>query len=312
MNDKNVFNNIVYKSEKMKWCIEQVKSIATCNTEILIYGEEGTEKDLIAKSIHNLRNKNNRLPFVSINCSHMPDSLFNIELFGRSSDEPGLLERTKDGTLYLEDISELSLYSQALLLEVIKNRRFRRIGECSETPVNCRIITSSKKDLLHLVKEKKFNVELYYLISVLIINIPPLRNRKDDIEILAKHFIDEYNKSHIYNKKFLHPDSLDLLLSYDWPGNTIELKSVIIKALHSSSSNVIRPNDIVFTNINPVDNFLFSNSLRDQIQLYEKNIVEQALKKYKSARKTADMLDVSHTTILKKIRKYRLEAYLNS
>ncbi|MEH7014118.1 sigma 54-interacting transcriptional regulator [Neobacillus niacini] len=300
----------VYRSIEMQHCIEKSQSIALSTAEVLIYGEEGTETELIAKTIHKFRNKDNDSEFVSVNCSYMPDSLFNLELFGRSNVEPGLLQLTNDGTIHLEDISELSLYSQSLLLEVIKNRSFRRIGECYDTTVNAKIVTSSKKDLLPLVKENKFNFELYYLISVLPINIPPLRKRKEDIVALAEYYVESYNRSHIYNKKFLHPDTLKLLLSYEWPGNSIELKNVISRAVHFSSSNAIKPKDITFVNIKPVDNSQYSNSLKDQIQSYEKSVVEQALKRYKSARKTADVLDVSHTTILKKIRKYGLEAYI--
>ncbi|NWQ43423.1 sigma 54-interacting transcriptional regulator [Bacillus sp. EB106-08-02-XG196] len=310
---KNLNQNLsLYKDREMLTFIEKAKSIAKSNSDVLLYGEEGTEKELIAETIHVLKNEAQELPFVTINCSYLPDELFNVELFGKGREEPGLLEKTKDGTIHLEEISELSLFSQSLLLEVIKNRSFRRVGDCSDTKVMCRIIASSKMDLLPLVKDRKFLFELYYLISVLPIHIPPLRNRKEDIHSLANYFVNDYNQSFIYNKKFLHPDTIRLLQSYEWPGNTMELKNVISRAIHFSTSNAIRPKDISLVPITPAKHTQFSHSLKDLLQSYEKSIVEQALKQYKSARKTADILDVSHTTILKKIHKYGLETYLSS
>jgi DNA-binding NtrC family response regulator len=244
MIDQKYYMHNKYRSLDMKICIEKAESLAKNNKEILIYGEEGTEKDLLARVIHN-HGENKGSPFVSVNCSFMPDSLFNLELFGKSKEEPGLLQLTEDGTIHLEEISDLSLFSQAKLVETLKNRSFRRIGECYDNKVNCRIITSSKKDLLQLVNENKFNFELFYLISVFPINIPPLRKRKEEILSLANSYIDEYNVSHLYNKKFLHPHTLKLLQSYDWPGNTIELHNVISRAIHYSSSQLRMHNVLV-------------------------------------------------------------------
>jgi TyrR family helix-turn-helix protein len=306
----NFFNHIVYKSKEMHECIEKAEVLARSGNDIIIYGEYGTEKDQITRAIHKGRTKNNNSSFISVNCSSISDASFQIELFG-SSEKPGVIQLTKDGTLYLDDVSGLSLYSQTVLLDLLKNRSFRRIGECIDTPIKCQFIFSSGKDLLELVKARKFNLELYYLISILPIYIPPLRRRPEDIKVLSEYFIDKYNESYFYSgRKFLHPDALKVLNSYQWPGNTIELKNVITRALYSSQNNAIKPKDITFNDID-IENNILAGSLKEQIQVLEKKIVEKTLKRYKSARKTADILEVSHTTILKKIRKYGLEKYIS-
>ena len=218
--------------------------IAAVNTTVLILGESGVGKGLIARFIHenSLRNKG---PFIKINCGSIPESLLESELFGyetgaftgaKREGKPGLVELAHKGTLLLDEIADLPLNLQVKLLQVIQERELTRIGGTKPIRIDIRIIASTNKDIRKMVKQGEFREDLYYRLNVIPITIPPLRERKEDIELLIDFFISHYNKKH--NKSIsLQEDVIEALLQYCWPGNVRELENLMERLVVTSEMN---------------------------------------------------------------------------
>lgn len=236
--DRYHFENIIGQSPKMMALYELMEKVAPTKTNILITGESGTGKELAAKAIHYNSPRKDK-PFVTLNCGAIPESLIESELFGHMkgaftdaiATKKGLFEIADEGTLFLDEISELPLLMQVKLLRVLQDREFKRVGGTEDIRVDVRIIAATNKDLEEAVREKRFREDLYYRLNVIQIKLPPLRERKEDIPLLANHFLKRYATELNKNISRISPDALELLLDYHYPGNVRELQNIIERAV---------------------------------------------------------------------------------
>ena len=240
------FENIIANSEKMKQVLDTVSRVIQSKAGIiLVQGESGTGKDLIAKTIH-YRSERCDNPFMEINCAALPETLLESELFGYEKGaftdakflKKGLFELADEGTVFLDEIGDMKPSLQAKLLKVIENRYFKRVGGANDIEVDIKIIAATNKDLKKLVESGEFRADLYYRLNVISIYIPPLRERREDIYPLIKHFLGEFNKNFKKNVKDISPDAKEILLNYNWPGNVRELKNVIERAIILSFEDI--------------------------------------------------------------------------
>ncbi len=241
------FHNILGKSKKMISLFHVIKEVAGHNTNILIQGESGTGKELIARAIHRQSNRNNR-PFVDVNCAAIPGTLLESELFGYEAGaftdarkrKLGLLEHANGGTMLLDEIGDMSIHIQAKFLRMLEDGHIRRLGGNDNIPIDVRFIFSTNRDLNRMVAEGTFREDLYYRISVVPIVIPPLRERIDDLLLLARYYLEEFNKKFKKKVKGFTEDAEHVLTAYHWPGNVRELKNIIerIMILHNDGQMI--------------------------------------------------------------------------
>ncbi len=242
-------NFIPGESPQMKEIYEVVKRVAVSDTTtVLIQGESGTGKEMIANMIHQYSPRKDK-PFLEINCASLPEELLESELFGHEkgaftdakAQKIGLLELANKGTLFLDEIGEMSLTIQVKLLRVLEKMSFRRVGGTKDIKVSVRIISATNRDLESAVQNKSFREDLYYRLKVIPIHIPPIRERKEDIYLLLKHFLNQYNKQ--FNKKFheIEDGAYEIILEYPWPGNIRELKNMIERIVLLEDDTVLRP-----------------------------------------------------------------------
>lgn len=244
--EKYSFHNLIGKSKKIREIFSLIEKIAPTNSTVLITGESGTGKELVAKAIHFSSLRKDQ-PFVSINCGALPENLLESELFGHVkgsftgayTDKKGLFEIAHKGTILLDEISEMSLWMQVKLLRVLQEKKIRRVGGTEEKEVDVRIIASTNVDLSEKIKEGKFREDLYYRLNVIRINLPPLRDRREDIPLLVEHFIKIYNQKTGKNIKGIKEDALKILEAYHWPGNVRELENCIERAVVFETSDYI-------------------------------------------------------------------------
>jgi two-component system response regulator PilR (NtrC family) len=232
------FGNIVGQSPKMLELYRLLEKVAPTKTNILITGESGTGKELVAKAIHYNSPRKDK-PFVTLNCGAIPESLIESELFGHMkgaftdavSTKKGLFEVADEGTIFLDEISELPLMMQVKLLRVIQDKEFKRVGGTEDIRVDVRIISATNKDLEEAVREKRFREDLFYRLNVIQIKLPPLRERKEDIPLLADHFLKKYSEELGKSITRISPEALQFLMNYDFPGNVRELQNIIERAV---------------------------------------------------------------------------------
>jgi transcriptional regulator of aroF, aroG, tyrA and aromatic amino acid transport len=308
------FSDIIGKSPVIKEAISLSKKIADTDAIVSVRGESGTGKELFAKAIAFESRRTG--PFVPINCAALPESLLESELFGyvggaftgaSRQGKLGLFEVAKDGTVFLDEIADIPLSVQAKLLRLIEEGTVRRIGSTDEIPVQPRIITATNKNLEKMVESKQFREDLYYRINVLPIHIPPLRGRPDD---LLPHFLFRLNLKLYRSVQLVNKMAMDKLHRHHWPGNVRELRNVIERAAIFTDSNQIDEDSILFSFESlkgPQLKILRRNgcnSLGTMLADYEKQLLQEALGKSQSIRKTARLLNISHTTLLNKIKKH--------
>jgi len=295
--EKYSFHNIIGKSKKMKEIFTLIEKVSPTNSTVLITGESGTGKELVAKAIHYSSLRKDQ-PFVSINCGALPENLLESELFGHVkgsftgayTDKKGLFEIAHKGTILLDEISEMSLWMQVKLLRVLQEKKIRRVGGTEEKEVDVRIIASTNVDLNERIREGKFREDLFYRLNVIRINIPPLRERKEDIPLLIEHFIKIYNQRTGKNIRGIKEDALKILQSYHWPGNVRELENCIERAVVFETSDFITTDSIdeniklaVLSNsfpLPPIPSFTIGEEGIDfegYIDLVRKKIIEEAL-----------------------------------
>ncbi len=232
------FAGIIGKSPLMKELFKEIDIVSKSESTVLIEGESGTGKELVARAIHSLSKRRDN-PFVALNCSAIPVELFENELFGHekgaytgaSGQSKGKIELAGEGTLFLDEVGELDLISQAKLLRVLQEREFYRLGGTKTVPVKCRIIAATNRNLEKMVEEGKFREDLFYRINVVHLKVPPLRERREDIPLLAKYFLEKYSK--LNGKQILHidPEAMEILKNYHWKGNVRELENAIERAV---------------------------------------------------------------------------------
>jgi len=235
---RNSLDNIIGKSPAVEKLKATIRTIAPTGSTVLIYGESGTGKELVARAIHACSPRSAE-PFVSINCGAFPETLLESELFGymkgaftgASQNKRGLFEVANGGTIFLDEISEMSVSMQVKLLRVLQERTIRPVGGTQETAIDVRVIAATNKDLSQMVANNTFREDLYYRVSVIPIHVPPLRDRREDVELLASHFLKKYAAAAQKSILRLSPESLAALRAYDWPGNVRELENTVERAV---------------------------------------------------------------------------------
>lgn len=314
------FQSILGQSANLLNCIEQCRKIARFNSSVLLYGETGTGKELFAQSIHNA-SKYASEPFIAVNCAAIPETLLESTLFGTKKgaytsaiDSVGLLEQAKHGTLFLDEVNSMPVGIQSKLLRVLQERKVRRLGSSEETEIHCRIISSTNVPAATCLSNGQFRADFYYRIATVVIEIPPLRTRGDDIKILAKHLLSSYCSLYGNEKKELSPEVIGALMAYNWPGNVRELKHTIENAFISSEDrNTIYLQDLpnfvmstkpakVESHRHPVQSDI---SLKDKVAQFEREEIMFALEQNKwNVSAAARELKCTQPGLVYKIEKY--------
>ncbi len=300
---------IVGKSPAMRQTMELVRQAAPTSVTVCIQGENGTGKELIAREIHKLSPRRNN-KFVAINCGAFPETLLDSELFGFEKNaftgaktrKKGRFEMANGGTLFLDEIGELSLSAQVKLLRVIQERTIERLGGTESTPIDIRLLTATNRDLEEEVKAGRFREDLYYRLNVLEIRVPPLRERPDDILILAQHFLEKYSK--IHNKPVLSipPETRELLQNYDWPGNVRQLENVMQRSIILASGPELKPEDLPQQiHRKKTDGNFFVIPFGTPLDEIERYIINETLRRTGSKKLTAQLLGIATRTIYRKI-----------
>ncbi|WIV11980.1 sigma 54-interacting transcriptional regulator [Proteiniborus sp. MB09-C3] len=318
-NVKYNFSDIIGKTKEIDRAKEVANIAAQSNSNVLIFGETGTGKEVFAQSIHNASNRFNK-PFVAINCAAIPQNLMESSFFGyedgaftgaKKGGAPGVFEQANGGTLFLDEISEMHLDLQSKILRVLQEREVRRIGSQKEILLDIRVISASNKDLDKLVKEEKFRQDLFYRLNVLDINLPSLRYIRDDIPLLVNHAIRNMNITFGKFVEGIDEEALNILINYNWPGNVRELMNCIEKAFNIiGNGRIIKVEHLprnIKENFNITD--LNENGLDEMLQKYEKEIIEKALSINDGIKsKTADYLKISTTTLWRKMNQLNIES----
>jgi two-component system, NtrC family, response regulator PilR len=245
------FANIVGRSDKMLTVYKLIEQIARTDSTVLVTGESGTGKEWVARAIHFYSLRRDR-PFVALNCGALPENLLESELFGymkgaftgAGANKKGLIEAAEKGTLFLDEIGEMSVLMQVKLLRVLQERKFRRLGGVEELESGMRVIAATNQDLTRMVTDGKFREDLFYRINVIPIELPPLRERREDIGLLAGHFLEKYRDQMGKNISTVSQTSMGLLEAYEWPGNIRELENVIERAVALERSPAILPESL--------------------------------------------------------------------
>ena len=246
LKDQATFTQIIGKSEKMNKVLDLVRKVADSKSNILIYGESGTGKELIARAIHFNSSRRDR-PFVTVNCSALPEALLESELFGHMKgsftgaigNKEGLFEVAHEGSIFLDEIGETSLSIQVKLLRVLQEKEFRRVGGTKDLKVDVRIIAATNKELEKLVAEGRFREDLYYRLDVIPITLPPLRERPEDIPLLADFFLHRFNQSLGKQIEGIQPEAMRLLVNHEWKGNVRELENAVERAVALASNKIL-------------------------------------------------------------------------
>lgn len=312
------FGNIIGDSSKMQAVYQMVKRVAPSKATILIYGETGTGKELLAHAIHlNSPRKDN--PFIAIDCSALPDTLLESELFGHErgaftgayTARVGRFELADGGSIFLDEIGNMSPALQVKMLRVIQERAFERVGGTKTTRVDVRIIAATNQDLEEAVKKGNFRQELYYRLSVVPIHLPPLRERKEDLPLLTEHFLQKYGQEAVKRVEKISPEAMELLNQYDWPGNVRELENIIERAVILAKTDTIRSGDLPLTSTRVVSieervkELLSSGGL--SLGELEKQIIIEALRSTNhNQSRAAKLIGISRSTLCYRMRKFGL------
>ncbi|CAH2715176.1 Anaerobic nitric oxide reductase transcription regulator NorR [Neobacillus rhizosphaerae] len=305
----------IYASKEMENLNNLIKSVASFDTTVLILGETGVGKEVVAHTIHRLSNRYDK-PFIAVNCGAIPENLMESELFGyeegsfsgaRKGGKTGVFELANNGTVFLDEIGEMPLHLQVKLLRVLQEKKVKRIGGLQEKPIDMRIIAATNQDLAKKVKEKTFREDLYYRLNVVPINIPPLRERKEDIEALIFYYLEFFNQK--YNKNIeINELMLERLKKYSWPGNVRELQNVMERLAitgQDDSFTVNQPLSLLANEVVMSANRKFPQ-LFDFLEKAEQQILVEAKTKSKNTRDMANLLGVNQSTIVRKLKKYNL------
>ena len=335
---ENKFEDIIGQSKIISNLKEEAKSYAQVDSPVLLYGETGTGKELFAQSLHNYSARKNK-PFVAFNCAALPENIIESELFGyvegaftgaKRGGKMGFFEQAHEGTIFLDEIGEISQDIQARLLRVLQECKIRRLGDDRVIPVDVRIITSTNKNLNKLVKENKFRRDLYYRINVLNLKLPNLKERREDIPLLTKFFIKKYQYKFKKEIGGISEESMDILKSYNWPGNIRQLENIIERLIVRTRDHYIMPDlvkevmeffdddKIMYVN----NSNLESESNRGENDLniplignledIERVIIKKIIKNEKGNKTAvAKKLGIGRTTLWRKMRKKRLNKQTN-
>ena len=303
---------ILGNCRKIKDVINLVRRVAEADIGVLIHGESGTGKELVARAIHRLSKRANEA-FIPIDSGAIPETLLESELFGHEkgaftdayTKKIGKVEMAHKGTLFFDEIAELSLNLQVKLLRFLQERQIQKLGGSDFIPVDVRVIAASNKSLEQEIKEKNFREDIYYRLNGITIELPPLRDREDDVIFIANHFLEKFSKEMGKDPKQLTPDSIKVMKAYGWPGNVRELENKIKRALVLSNDRYIKPHDL---GISHNRNYREAFTLKEAKEKLEKEMLIDCLKRYKgNLAKISRSLGIARSTIYDLIEKYEIE-----
>jgi two-component system, NtrC family, response regulator HydG len=310
---KDERNVLVYESEPMTRIMDMVARVAPTDSTVLITGESGTGKGLVARKIHQLSQRSRR-PFITVDCGTLVETLFESELFGHvkgsftgaDANKIGKFELAQNGTLFFDEISNIGLEVQAKLLRAVEERKISKVGSHRVITVDVRIIAATNKDLTKAIKDGTFREDLFYRLNVVLLQMPPLRERKGDIPLLVQHFLDKYNARLKKEMRGISPDALDLLVRHDWPGNVRELENTMERLVVLSPGPYLEPADLVFagTILTPASEAPVGTSLKN----LERDHIIHILQKYDGHKsETARALGIDRKTLREKLKRYNIE-----
>ncbi|MCX6161099.1 MAG: sigma-54 dependent transcriptional regulator [Ignavibacteriae bacterium] len=304
--------NLVGESIQMKKVLEMVTTVAATDTTVMIRGESGTGKELVAKAIHqNSRRK--YFPIITVNCGALSESLLESELFGHEKGSftgahfrrKGKFEIANGGTIFLDEIGTISVKMQVEILRVIESRKFNRVGGNEIVESDFRIITATNEDLEKLIEEGKFRKDLYYRLNVITLPIPPLRERREDIPILAEHFLKKYCEMMGRNVKGISAEAMDFMMNYQWPGNVRELENAIERAVVIGKTDLIKAEDLPFNKSNTNADISPEGDL--SLSAIEKKYIEKVLEQNNwNISRSANLLKIDRVTLYNKMSKFGL------
>jgi len=310
LEDHYRFENIIAKSSKMQRIIEIIKTIAKSNATVLITGESGTGKELVARAIHSQSHRRSK-PFVAVSCAALPESLLESELFGHEkgsftgaySQKKGKFEFANGGTLFLDEVGEMSTNIQVHLLRVLEEKEFTRVGGNELIKVDVRVVSATNKDLQVAIEKGGFREDLYYRLNVVAIDLPPLRERKEDIPLFAQHFLHKFAQENQKEVTEFSPEAMEFLLNYDWPGNVRELENAIERAVILAKDSLVTIADLPHENMLPTRLIGSSKELREVEKNHILSVLSQTGGNYSKA---ARILGITRMTLYNKARDYDL------
>ncbi|MED3835289.1 sigma-54 interaction domain-containing protein [Peribacillus frigoritolerans] len=325
LREKELDNHyLIARSNETKHILKTIHNVSKTDATILLLGPSGVGKSIFARAVHDQSNRKKE-PFIEVNCSTIPESLFESEIFGyepgsftgaNKQGRQGLIEQADSGTLFLDEIGELPLAMQAKLLKVLQEKKIKRIGGKKENHINFRLVTATNQDLKEMVSQGKFRLDLFYRLNVIPIQIPALHERKEDIPLLIQHYLEKTNDKYQKYKK-IHPSTYEVLTHYHWPGNIRELENLIERLIltieepiifpehlpQSITGQVEQPEDSTFLAIEQdcEENF----DLKKTLENVERQLIAKAWKKCKTTYEMAEHLGISQPTVIYKLKKYK-------
>ncbi len=321
-----IFNNLVSHSPKMLKIFNLIKQVGATKTNVLISGESGTGKELVARAIHQISPRNGK-PFVTINCSAIPENLMESELFGyvkgaftgAVTNKKGLFETAHGGTVFLDEIGDLSPLLQVKLLRVIQEREFIPVGDTQTVSVDVRLISATNKDLEQEIIQGRFREDFFYRLNVVHIHLPPLRERREDIPLLAQYFLEKYSRELGKDIRSISSYALDVLMKYNFPGNVRELENIIERSVALENSNIVLPDSLVLSEHKregrktELPSFHLTSAgmdLEKELSELEKELLQQSLQLSNGViKKAAELLNLSFRSMRWKIKKYGLKEF---
>jgi two-component system response regulator PilR (NtrC family) len=313
---------MIGKSREMFKVHAMIRKVSDTPANVLILGESGTGKELVARAIHE-NSSRKQMPFIAINCGGIPENLLESELFGYMkgsftgayADRAGLLEQANRGTVFLDEVGDLPQILQVKLLRAVQEKTFRRIGGSEDIKVDVRIISATNKDLKESVQKGTFREDLFYRLNVIPIRIPPLRNRKEDIPILAQYFLEKYSREFGKEIRKISAYALELLTEYPFPGNIRELENIIERSVALEGGNIVLPENLVLSGEASPENGAVPEigipsegiNLNSELARIERTLIEQALKISRGSKtKAAGLLKISRDSLDYRIDKLKM------
>ena len=317
------FENIIGKSSQMQDVFRKIEKITNYKTTILVTGESGTGKELVAKAIHYAGNRKNA-PFLAVNCGAIPHELLESELFGHikgaftgaTSHNPGLILQANHGTLFLDEIGELPLNLQVKLLRFLQEGEIRKVGDTRTMKVDVRVIAATARNMNEAVQQGSFRKDLFYRLNVVPLHLPPLRERREDVALLIRHFLKKYTQEMGKEIHNIAPEVMKLLLEYEWKGNVRELENILERAIVMTEEDTITteylPEELFDTQTQiilkiPESRILLKDVLKEVNEISERILISRALKQTENNRtQAAKLLQISHRALMYKLKEYQL------